>query len=527
MSASGRFGSLERLIGSGVRAHGVLAGLGALGILAQAPLHLWPFAVLAWGGAFIGLNAAADTARPLRTGALRGLSFGFGHFLPGLYWVGQAFIDRGPEFIPLAPLGVVGLPLLLAAFWGVGGAAFVWAARRGRAGLAVFVVVFSLMEFARGHVFGGLPWHLPGYVWPAGSGIVQAFAVLGPYGVSTLSLLAFVAPAWALGARARTPWVCVAIAFLALGGTELWGRARLANADAAVAPDIALRLVQVDFTQRDKWRPENQIPVLQAYLETSVGAGLDGVTHVIWPEGALPFLVLESADVLALLADRIGCDTRLNLGVTRREVGPDGAVRPFNAAAGLTFADGQAEIEALYDKTHLVPFGEFIPGAGLLEAMGVPSLAQLVGSFERGTSRAPLRFGDAPPVSVQICYEIVFPDFTPAGEVRPGWILNVSNDAWYSTGPGLAQLFHQARLRAIEEGLPVVRSASAGRSAVIDGYGRVRSSLAPGRRAALDAALPVSAPTTVFSRFDHLGFFFILLALVVITVRQGSSIASE
>jgi apolipoprotein N-acyltransferase len=234
---------------------------------------------------------------------------------------------------------------------------------------------------------------------------------------------------------------------------------------------------------------------------------------VIWPESALPFVLSENAEALAAIAALLPDNVTLITGAVRRAppaAGEDGGKnRAFNSVHVI---NGRGQIVATYDKAYLVPFGEFLPLQGLLERIGLEQLTRMRGGFTAGPAKRTLQLEGAPAVAPLICYEIVFPGSAIDRSDRPGWILNVTNDAWFGNSSGPRQHLHQARLRAVEEGLPLVRAANTGISAVIDPYGRFVARLPLNRRGVIDGGLPEALPPTVFARYGDR----ILAALMVI-----------
>jgi apolipoprotein N-acyltransferase len=241
------------------------------------------------------------------------------------------------------------------------------------------------------------------------------------------------------------------------------------------------------------------------------------VTHLIWPESAFPFLLAREPDALAQIAELLPPGTVLMTGAARgAETTPGGRLQAYNS---IYLIDHDGSVLSVYDKLHLVPFGEFLPFQALLERAGLQQLTKVAGGFTPGDRRRLLTVPRAPAALPLICYEIVFPGaVVPKGD-RPGWILNVTNDGWFGNSTGPYQHFQQARVRAIEEGLPLVRAANTGISAVTDPLGRIVASLPLGFEGALDAGLPQPAKPTIYSRVGDLPIAIILLAAIVFCGR--------
>jgi apolipoprotein N-acyltransferase len=505
----------------GWRRFAVAFGAGALSALAFAPFDAFPvlwltFPVFVW--LIDGATAAegAGFLRRLLPAAGVGWSFGFGFFLAGLWWVGSAFLVDAAVFGWLMPLAVVVLPAGLALFWGFGAALarLFWCDRWSR--ILVFATALSIAEWLRGHLFTGFPWNAVGYALTPFPVMMQSAALVGIWGLTLAAFVIFAAPAL-LVAIDTTERRAGRIAFAAAGALFLahlgYGIVRLAGGPDALVPGVHLRIMQPDVPHQG-WGVEQADEIMQRYVQLSGegkgAAGLDGVTHLIWPESAFPFLLTERPSALNAIADLVSHGTTLITGAARAEMLPDGE-RPqiFNS---IYVIDHTGEIRDAYDKVHLVPFGEYVPFGGLLRRLGLRQLITLPGGFSAGTERRTLSVPGAPPAAPLICYEIVFPGAVLPSGARPGWLLNVTDDSWFGDTPGPHQHFLQARVRAVEEGLPLVRAADSGVSAIVDPHGRIIASLGLGRMGVFDGPLPAALPPTPYARFGDL-IFAILLAV--------------
>jgi apolipoprotein N-acyltransferase len=284
-------------------------------------------------------------------------------------------------------------------------------------------------------------------------------------------------------------------------------------------PNVRLRLMQPNLPQDAKFRPENRDAIMRHYLALSDRAtspratGMSDVTHLIWPESAFPFLLARDATALAQIAALLPPGVTLITGAAR-------ALEPMPGETGARYRnsihvlDDQGVIRATYDKVHLVPFGEYLPFADRLIAMGLRQFVAIPGGFEAADRRRALSVPGLPLVAATICYEAIFPGAVlPEGE-RPGLILNVTNDAWFGRTPGPYQHLAQARLRAIEEGLPVIRGANSGITAVIDPYGRIIEQLQLGVEGVVDSLLPVMIESTPWTKFGDVFFIFMVVMLL-------------
>ncbi len=506
--------------------------LGALAVLGQAPLHFWPVTLICLAVLLARLKWAAGAERRIRAGFSAGFWFAFGYFMAGTYWIGSAFIARGPEFIPIMPPMILGLGCILAFFWGAAGAAFTALRLKGFASLLAFVSFFFLAEFARGHLFGGFPWNLPGYIFEGGKAMSQAASIVGVYGL-TLYVFILAALLYLIifsGKRLEPLLVLI----IAIGGVFSYGTLRLKNANITYVEDVKLRLVQVRFLQRDKFDPDKSIDIVNQFLTQSVSPGVDEVTHIIWPEGAINGLAIENEALLNAMGRELSLETQTPpvwlLNSLRHETRPHPKTAEviddyYNTSAAVTFnSQGIPAVAAYNDKKHLVPFGEFIPGGKWMEMKNVPVISTSLLSISAASKKYNADFPGLPRLSPQICYEIIFSGFTPRPnrEKAPEWILNQSNDAWYGDSFGPLQHSNMAAYRAIEEGLPVVRAASNGISGIINPYGIYEEKLGPETSGIIDASLPKPLKKTLFSsRVNYLLLLINLLTALCCAAVDG------
>jgi apolipoprotein N-acyltransferase len=355
-------------------------------------------------------------------------------------------------------------------------------------------------------VLTGFPWHLPAYGWGALPAVLQSASLVGAYGLSLLTLLLGASFALLVD-RPRRPWLPAGLAllFVAMG---IWGAFRLAGNDHATVPGVMLRIVQPDTSQRIKYKPEFVARNWRRLLDLSRLPARAPITHVIWPEAAPPiWWIAREPAALADIASLIGNDRILLTGVTRLDLS---GAEPRYYNSFYAFGPG-ARVLASYDKFHLVPFGEYLPFEATLKALGVSQIAGGSSSFSAGPGPQTLTVPGVPPFGPLICYEVIFPGAV-VGETRPRWLLNLTDDSWFGPDAGPEQHLTIARVRAIEEGLPIVRAANSGISAVIDSYGEVRARLDLDRRGVLDAALPAALAPTPYARAHDLIVLVLLLA---------------
>lgn len=446
-----------------------------------------PFA--AWWLAVPSLALAIALALPLRPAraALFGLAVGTGHFGLALHWIVEPFLVDAPRHGWMAPFAAVGLSAFMASYWALAWWGTALLARGPWARALLLPVALALAEMARGWLFTGFAWASPAYVWSE-TPVYQALAWVGPYGLALLTALA--ASLLAMALRLARP--ALALAPLAgLGALAVLGAAREIPAPDGDAPVI--RLVQPNAAQHLKWDPAWLAEFLRRGIE-STGAPpgpLGAPALVVWPETAVPYLLHDAGPVLEAVAREAG-GAPAALGVQRRE-----GDRLFNSLA-VTGPSG--EVAGLYDKHHLVPFGEFFPLGDIAARFGLRGLAADDGAgYASGPGPRVLDIPGVGLVLPLICYEAVFPRDTRV-EPRPRLMLHVTNDAWFGTFAGPHQHLAQARARAIEQGLPVMRAANTGISAVIDGGGRVLDEIPLGEWGHIDAALPAALPPTLYAR---------------------------
>lgn len=504
----------------------IAAAAGALAALSLAPVHAFPVLLISFPLLMLTVDAALITEprRRLRAAFVVGWSFGFGYFLAGLWWIGVAFtVDVGePSLIFIMPFAVLGMAAGMALFTGLGVVVAVPLWRPGWRRVLALAVGLSMTDWLRGHILTGFPWNAFGYGLAANTPLMQGASVVGVYGLGFLAVLIFASPVTLIDGR-RDGRGLAAIAATLFAVLLAGGIARLALTPAADVPGVKLRLMQPNVAQDSKWRPENKAQIVADYVALSVGAdgkGLDGITHLIWPESAFPFLLDRDAQALRTIATMLPPETRLLTGAVRAERPGPGEVKArfFNS---LQVLDTDARIEAIYDKSHLVPFGEYLPLRSLLASTPLSAFLYPQDDYTAGVGPRTLEIGGAPPVGPVICYEAIFPGAVVEAKRRPGWMLNVTNDGWFGVTSGPWQHLHQAQLRAVEEGIPLVRVANTGVSAVVDSVGRMSRYLGIGERGTLDAPLPVASPETIFAKLGGYGYFCMILAALVLILAPN------
>jgi len=523
--------ALATTLAWGWRRRAIAFGSGAFGALALPPVSLVPamiapMTVAVWlidgsyvasekGGAWAGVRAAFGA----------GWWMGFGYFVAGLWWLGAAFLVEADKFAWALPLGVLALPAGLALFTGLGFALarLLWSP--GCLRVLALALGLGAAEWLRGLLFTGFPWDDIGMALGANLTLAQIASLIGLHGLDFIAI--------AISAIPATLWRCddgrfevvpTAVAGLALTAIAIFGAMRLSAPAAAVTPGVALRIVQPNVAQDASFSPANKDAVLKRFFALSdrstktYAQGVRDVTHLIWPESAFPFILSRDATALAQIADFLSGGATLITGAARVDEFGEGGPAYFNSIETLT-KDGLSG--AAYDKQHLVPFGEYVPFESILDRVGITQFVHIPGGFTSGAGRRLFRVRGLPEATPLVCYEAIFPveiGDALSGATRSSFLLNVTDDAWFGDTPGPRQHYAQARLRSIELGLPMVRAANTGVSAVVDGFGREVAALPVGEENVLDAVLPKPLPPTWQSRFGSLNAFVIALALLILSL---------
>ena len=484
-----------------------LLGLGS--VLAMPPVGWIP-------ALFVALPALVwliDGTAARRAAFAVGWWFGVGHFMAGTYWISNALLVEADRYAWLIPPTLVGVSAYLAIYPALACAFARWM-RSGWPRVAALAVGWTVLEMVRGVAFTGFPWNPIGSIWSDIPAMLQPAAAVGVFGLGLLTVALAAAPALLVrGGRAGVAVaVGVPLVLMAVWGS---GALRLPHAATEAHPGIRLGIVQPNIPQHEKVQARFRSRHFKKHLAMTEAAAGTGITHFVWPETAIGFAPSRTPGAAEAVARAVPSDGLVIAGALRAS--PPGE-RPARIWNSLVAIDDEARSVAVYDKARLVPFGEYVPLRRLL------AFTQVTGGrfdFSRGPGPRTLSVDGLPPFGPLICYEMIFPGRVVGPGRRPQWLLNVTNDGWFGASAGPHQHFAAARMRAVEEGLPVVRAANSGISAVIDPYGRVVGRLDLGRAGVLEAALPVPlSGATGFSRFGHVPLS-VFLALAVAALAAG------
>jgi apolipoprotein N-acyltransferase len=495
----------------GYRRYGVAFLLGVLAAAALPPVDMAPVLLVS----FVGFVWLFDGAQRSREAFGIGWCFGLGFFVAGFYWMTAALFVDIARFWWLTPFALLGVPSGLAIF--TGGAALAahlvcrglkW---RGASRALALSVFWCLAEWLRGHVLTGLPWNLVGYAWsgafPGNLEMLQVTSVIGIYGLSLLTVTAAVLPA-TLGDLAGRRWPPLIAAAGLLAACFAFGWARVDGAGTvATQPGIAIRIIQPSIPETLGSDPAERLANFRKQLALSSEPG-GPFNLLIWSEGSAPPCLDRDKGARMAIASVLPADGAAFVGSDRCDP-PAGAPEHFwNSMAVI---DHSGAIQAYYDKAHLVPFGEYVPFRSVLP---IDKITPGTVDFSSGPGPRTLHIAGVPPVSPLICFEVIFPGAVIDPADRPQWLLTISDDAWYGLTSGPFQHFAIARVRAVEEGLPVVRAANNGISGLIDPSGRVVRRLDLNVVGALDVPLPRALSPTLYEQVGDAFFFSALPVLL-------------
>lgn len=530
---------MERLAGKVILLWGVRRALlavfaGAVGALALPPFSFVAalfvsFTVLVWLMDGCATAPGSGIFVRCRSTFFLGWLFGLGYFVAGLWWLGNALLVDGDEFAWALPLAILGLPAFLAIYYGFATmlAGLLWSEGFGR--LAALAVSFTAAEWLRGILLTGFPWNAIGYgVMPIPIMMQSAHAV-GVLGVTACAVFVLATPAL-LGTR-RGLATGMAVSIMLTAAHFGYGYYRLSQppkeAKAGADASVTIRIVQPSIDQSRKMDNRERQAVFEEHLALSAQPSKPGQKRpdiIVWPETSVPFLLTENRDALSRIADVLEDGQILVAGVVRAEGGAAGQpTRYYNSIYAI---DSQGQIVGAADKVHLTPFGEYLPYETLWNSLGINNIVNMPGGFTAGSARSLMTLPGGRTIYPLICYEAIFPDeITPEVE-KASFVLNLTNDAWFGNTPGPYQHFLQSRLRAVETGLPLIRAANSGVSAIINPHGEIIQGLDFDQKGFLDSTLGGLSVSdwNSYTRNTNLGLIVLSLFLIAGISRLGYKI---
>ncbi|MFA5040805.1 MAG: apolipoprotein N-acyltransferase [Bdellovibrionales bacterium] len=476
---------------------------GSVLALSMPPFNLFPLAWLCLPALIFLLQGTQN----YRQAFVTGWGFAFGFFVFGLYWIASSMFVDIKRFWWAVPFSVVGLPALFAIYYGIAAALARKLGLRGLSGSINFGLMWFLAEVARGYLFTGFPWILLGYAWSGVLPILQVTSAVGIYGLTLLTIVAACLPA-SLEKGSRQPRLALLASLALFAIIGAWGEIRLTTTALETAPGVRVRLVQPNVDQKKKWLLSERDRHFGELIYLSSLEGEKPVTHIFWPETASTYYLSEDALRRKEIAAAIPAAASVITGVIRRDLDKNGITHFYNSLVAL---DGLGRLVAGYDKVHLVPFGEFMPWRKYIP---LQAIATSGADFTAGPHVRSLRVLGLPVFSPLICYEAIFPGEVVDSADRPDFMVNLTNDGWYGRSTGPYQHFAIARVRAIEEGMSLIRVANTGISGVIDPLGRIEKKLGVNEEGIIDSDLPEAMPLTLYAEwketFVWIAFFLLL-----------------
>lgn len=487
-----------------------LIGLGTVTVLGLPPIYLVPI----WFISFpLFLNELAK-ANSFIHAFKKGWAFGLGFFGFGLYWVSHSLLIDPLRHGWLVPFVLLGMGGGMGLFIALGSGITFLLGNKPLNRVLAWSATWCAIEWLRIWFLTGFPWNMLATGLVFSDELIQ-FAAYG--GALSLSFL-IVLSASLLHLRGVYPnyrvWI---LSFSVPVFLWIFGFVRLYDRADEYVPDMQLRLIQANVDQANKWLAEMREKHLNKHIELSGKESDIPPTHVIWPETAASFLLEHEPGRRLRMASTLLPEGFLMTGAPRAT--PPG-VKPFLVWNSLQVINYDSEIIATYDKFHLVPFGEYMP---LRKFLPFEKLTHGSQDFSVGQGPVTVAIPNTPPFSPLICYEVIFPGEIVDSTNRPHWLLNITNDGWFGQTSGPYQHLATSRLRSVEEGLPLVRAANTGISAVVDSFGRIKASLPLGQEGVLDSRLPKHLiDPTIFSRLKHLPMLAIVAIMIIYILNKGN-----
>ncbi|WP_240231357.1 apolipoprotein N-acyltransferase [Devosia lacusdianchii] len=521
------------MLSHGWRRFLLLVVAGAVAGLSVPPLFVVPALFVSfpiWVWCLDGAERQRGWRRILGPAFTIGFAFGWGYFTVAFHWLGAAFFVDGGIMLLLMPFAILALAALIAIFWGVGSALAHLFWSHGPWRIVTLATFVTIAEWARGHVLTGFPFDLLGYALTPTDEMMQITSVIGIYGLTLVAALLAMTPAliWPADNRSLSRRLLpFFIALLVIAGQLGYGYNRLAGTVSTERQDIAMRLVQPLVYEHSDWGNADPVALIDRLLMLSdmrmdpSDQGMADITHLVWPESSLPFFLSTYPDALARIARLLPDGAMLLTGAPRQQYEPGGTVAsglPYNAVLAI---DTNGEVIASYDKAHLVPFGEFLPFGEFFARLGIKQFVPGAEGWGHGDARRRLMsLPNTPSLLALICYEILFSgDLGDTADAQ--FLFNITNDAWFDNSIGPAQHAHHARVRAVEEGMSLIRAANSGLTFATDPLGRITGQIAPLEMAALDVRPHERLAGTVFSRVRYWPLLIALVAGLLISVAAA------
>lgn len=512
----------------GWKRYGFLFCCGGVTAFALAPFYLFPICFLTFPFLVLFLDSCfkqATLKARIISAAITCWVFGFGYFVFALWWLSNALLVDSTDFAWAIPFAIFGLPAYLAIYWAIAGclAGLLW--KTGASRLFTLAWVIGLGEYLRGTLLTGFPWASIGYTLMPTPLLMQSDAFVGLYAMNALAVLLYAIPVVFFTSERKIPVLLFGVAlFCAHVGFGMYRLHNVENIDAYKNSKNWVRLVQPSIKQNEKLDNDVRFAMFQAHINLSEKPA-DNTAHeadiIVWPETSVPYILDYVPEAKMRIAKMLKPMQWAIVGAVRA----DGSIEDSNKNYFNTIdvVDGAGNILAQSDKLHLVPFGEYLPYQNLFDLIGLKAIADMTGGYSAAQQRNTVTLPNGFIYLPMICYEVIFPNGMDYKGAPPQAILNVTNDAWFGATPGPYQHLHQARLRAVELGVPLIRAANNGISAVVDPYGRIIASLELNAIGILDAPVPqpiVSIWNTESRNLHALFIYCFILTLSII--RNGS-----
>ena len=500
---------------------------GAVAALSIPPLFILPVLFVAfpfWIWALDGAERRTGLGRLFGPAFGIGFAFGWGYFIVAFHWLGAAFLLEGGVYLVVMPFAILALAALIALFWGLASALAHLFWSHGAFRIVTLAAFLSLAEYARGTLFSGFPFDLLGYALTANTEMMQLASIVGVYGLTALAALLAMTPAliWpadgrGLAARLIPFFLAIAVIAAQIG----YGNVRLNGTPVTPRTDMKVRLVQPVITEHSNWAAANPPEIVTRLIDLSTAktspadAGLADKTLLVWPESVFPFFMSQYPEGLARIGHMLPSTTTLLTGAPRE---PEEGALDNPGYNSILAVNNQGEVVASYDKSHLVPFGEYLPFASFWKLFGIQQFVPGTNGWASGDGKRLMSPPGVPAFIALICYEAIFSGDLGADPAKAQFLLNVSNDEWFDGSIGPAQHAHHALLRAVETGLPMLRATNSGITFFADPLGRVTARLAAGEPGVLDGVPANKIAETIFDRFGNWPFFGVVLLGLIIAV---------